>query len=1038
MASPSRCAHVAIPLLLVWTLASGVAVAADTTNLVVDGGFETATDPVPSGWTQHAASGGRVQIVTGTDQVHSGGRAVLLAPKAEPRNSSTFLFSDRIEVERGKRYRAKAWAKGKGAFALGFYQYSPKGGWLRGGGLGVVGATDQWRPHSLYYGNPPDDIGFVAVLLQVHGAGNEVCFDDVSFEVVALPAGAEGPPNGAVAADRPARGVAEGWAGPAQRMAIESDGRGGYCQRFDAGLLADDVRGDLKEEDAFNYRLASAVQPPAWASFSCDKFPVEPGTTYQIGLRLQARAIHTFHIKLRFFDLDGAPYSVGSGVRPYSTLGGTRDGTWAYQRLSCQATSPTDAGQAQIEFWCRCGGGTMWVDDLTVRSVLSPPVHPSHVATRWREDGDSVPAVPPSARRIRSAPAASPPPQSTVNETADAIDVALTNGVRLRVHRKGHRVLGIGAVSIGSVYLRNAQAPFMAPLVETTDGGEYVQCRYVGHEIGGSGQVMLRTELRDGNGRADRLTWHIAPHHVDVAGVGYDGLATWYTFSSRENGVLQIVERATWELGGSPVGLTVVDQNSYAGKNVFLLGERASYCTGSGVRFVSGECLDYQFAPEGALFAYFREPCYVRYQRMGTPEFVIYRDAHQFAGEKEVVTTPKYVLWAERGDRDLWARARDFAYARARGQAGVVRETPLPLTNVWTDWREMAKIGKSAYYQKIIDEFLPAIADCAFRRILVHETWEHGGCSPADLVINPVYGGEAALKKLCDAAQAQDIAVIAWYGPGHLWGRTPLFEQRPEFLLKGRDGKPPTTYCWPDITGVDLTGPWFEYAIGKLRGIRERTGLGGFWLDSYTNFTHGVKCATRELEIAQGDALIRFHAAIQQLGYITYTEASSDFGIKANGLPVGGLDSPTPSWPAPDELYDTSPYAGSWKEEYELQLAEGFVRDGWYFKALANRCVPFVHWRRFRDKPAWQRELAAANRAYNAAVPYMHVRQLLPDGAGVLWTSADGKVQILFAFTSQTMDLPDRKVVLLPDATPVEATEAGRFGLQAGKAYALR
>ena len=68
----------------------------------------------------------------------------------------------------------------------------------------------------------------------------------------------------------------------------------------------------------------------------------------------------------------------------------------------------------------------------------------------------------------------------------------------------------------------------------------------------------------------------------------------------------------------------------------------------------------------------------------------------------------------------------------------------------------------------------------------------------------------------------------------------------------------------------------------------------------------------------------------------------------------------------------------------------------------------------------------------------MHARRLLPDGAGVLWTSDDGKTQVLFAFTSQTMRVPGREVVLLPDATPVEVTGAGDASVQAGRAYVLR
>ncbi len=1013
---------------------------AETDGLIVNGDFEATTQAIPPGWTHHTGLGGTAQVVAGAGHVHEGKQAVLLKPKAEPTNSSTVLFSGRVKIEPGRRYQATAWAKGKGRFELSFYQYSPKRAWKSGAGLGVVRVTDEWQLFTLHYGNPPPEIGFVALVLQASGAGSEVLVDDVSFAVVDSPAGPEGPGNGEVRAKEAGQGRAAGWSGPAQRMRVEPDGKGGFCQRFDARMLADDARGDLKQEDYFNYPVASGVTPPTWLSFNCKPFPVEPGTTQEISFRLRADGIHTFHIKLRYYDRDGKPYDIDSGVRPYFQLGGTRDGTWGYQRFVCRATSPTTAGKAQIEFWCLCGGGSIRVDDLSLKSLVAPPIHPAYFTTEWQELGGALPTSrSPIRRKTPASPAVHLTSKPEVTETPESVEVRLTNGVRLRLRRQGELVLGIDQVSLGSLRFRNPNAPLLAPLVETAEGGKYATCRYRGYEVSARGEVVLRTELTGPAGAGDNLNWYFAPHEVIVAGLTYRGVSVRYSFRSATNHVLQIIDRATWELGGDPIGLTVVDQNSYANRNVFLITEDSPYCSGRGTRFVAGECLDYQFSPEGALFAYFEKPSFVRYQRVGTPEFVIFRDAHQFAATKEATTIWKHVLFADQGSHDLWLKARNFAYARAGKQAGIAKQTPLPLANVWTDWQELAKVGKDKYYQKIIDDYLPAVARCGFKRLLIHETWEHGGCSPSDLAINSKFGGEAALKRLCAAAREKGIEVVAWYGPGHLWAKSPIFEKRPKFLLKGRGDKPPTNYCWPSITGVDLTGPWFDYAIGKLKGIRERTGLAGFWLDSYTNFTHGVKCATRQLEVEQAGALIRFHAAIQQLGYITYTEASSDFGTKSNGLPVGGLDSPEPSWPAPEELVDTSPYSGSWREEHEVRVAEGMAERDRYFRYLANKCVPFIYWRRFRDQPKWQEKIAAANHAYYAAVEFMDTRQLLPDGKGVLWTSADGRVQVMFAFRDQEMSVPKgKRVYLSPELKPVASVAKKTARLKAGNAYLLR
>jgi len=1048
-----------LALAIAFAAAVSAAFGQDAT-LVANGGFEQTTGDLPTGWTRLKDG---VTVTAEAQHVRTGRQAVRLKPNAEPGqpHPSATLYSGKVRIEPGKRYRATVWAKGKGRVQLAFWEYGPQGKWLGGVGLGQVRVTEDWRPHVLHYGNP-SAAESVVVALDAGGAESEVFVDDVTLEVVGLPKGSEGPSNGEVRSDKAGRGAAAGWAGPANRLSIEPDGKGGFCQRFDARMFAADARGDLKTEGYFNWRVASAVSPPTWLSFHCEPFAVEPGATQEISFRLRADRIHALHLKLRHFDREGRPYDQTSGVNAYYQLGGTRDGSWNYQRFLCRATNPTTAGQAQIEFWCLCGGGSIWVDDLAIKTLVAPPLHPSAFTTEWQNHSGPVPKPKTRDRDPRTwllVEEPLPPKPPHVKETPSYVRVWLKTGVMLYVRRAGERILGISLVGLardpllhGGIrtmdegvvlfvkrgeHLRNGTPP-MAPLVETVEGGEYVACVYRGHELR-QDEVVLRTELRDSAGSADQLDWHFAPHEVKVGDLTYRGLAYWYSFRSVKNHVLQIVDRATWELGGTPIGLTVVDQNTYAGQSAFLLTEDSPYCSGNGARFVGGECLDYQFAPEGALFAYFERPCFVRYQRMGTPEFVMFRDAHQFAGTTEAVTTRKYVLWADRGSRDHWLEARDFAYAQARKQAGIVRDTPLPLANVWTDWRDLAQIGKGKYYQKVIDDYLPAIADAGFKRILIHETWEHGGCSPSDLAINSEFGGEAALKRLCDAARARGIEVIAWYGPGHLWTKTPLFKERPEFLLKGRGDEPPTTYCWPDITGVDLTGPWFGYAIGKLKGIRERTGLGGFWLDSYINFTHGVKCATRELEIRQAEAIVRFHAAIQQLGYVTYTEASSDFGIKSNGFPVGGLDAPEPTWPAPDEFADTSPYLGGWREEREIRLAEGLMEGDRYFRYLANKCVPFVYWRRFRDRPEWHAKLTQANRAYNAVVSFMDKRQLLPDDKGVVWTSADGRTRVLFAFEPQRLDAPAGcKAFLAPEMTPVALD--GRQGLEVerGKVYVVR
>lgn len=992
-------------------------------TLLVNGGFEQWKEHQPLGWTRLQGS---VTTATGAQDVRSGTRAVLLQP-GEKAPSAT-IYSKQVDVHPDKLYRASVWVKGKGKFALGLYQYTATGKWLGGAGLGPIAVKQDWRKHVLYYAAAGTEARKVCVALTASGARAQLLVDDAVFEVV-------NPRSSAVLRRVDHRAD---WVGPSNRLKQVRIRAKTYLQ-FDARMMPQDIkRVDLA--DYFNFPVASAAAPTTWVSFGCSPFAVQPGATYQIIGALAARDVHTFHIKVCYFDREGKPYATGSGVRPWYRLGSIREGTWPFQRFVCRLTTPVTASKAKIEFWCKCGGEVVWLDDLKVVQVPSVPIHPSAVKVEWNTKGSEPPPLPPQATRkplpvsfnVRATD------RSRVIRDGDVIKVILKNGVLVKVLLRGDRVLGVGEVAVGSILLRNPAAPPLAPLVETQSGGAYIACLYEDCHVSQDDSVVLRTRLLKANGDSDVLLWHFAPHEVDIADTHYKGLALWYSFESASDGVIQIVDRATWEIGGTPIGVTVVDQNTYATQNVFRISDASPYCSGGGIRFVAGECLDYQFAPEGAILGYFERPFFIRYQRTGTPEFVMFRDAYQFSGEKRARTPRKFIVWTQKGDLDHWAQVRDFAYRRARRQVSIMDQTLLPIANVWTDWREMAKIGKGKYYEKIITDYLPAIARCGFKRILIHETWEHGGCSPSDLRINSAFGGEKALKRLCDAARSHGTDVIAWYGTGHLWTKSPLFHQHPEFRLRGRNGKPPTLYCWPDITGVDLTGPWFDYALSRLKDIRSKTGLGGLWLDSYVNFTHNVKCATRKLEIEQANALVRFHSEIQKIGYVTYTEASSDFGIKSNGFPIAGLDTPEPVWPQPHEFYDTSPYIGPQGEPQETRLAKGLIDERRYFRYVANKCVPFVCWRALRNRLDWQRKVGEVNRAFNSVVPFMFRRRLLPARAGIEWTSADGKIRVVFSFRDGTVRVPANARVWEMPSHKLVPVRMRQFHCQQDKVYLIQ
>lgn len=1008
-------------------------------NLIANGDFELPGTGAPSRWHVDV-SAGATATVSGTG-ARSGSQGLVLQTPAEPADGHVYLWPvDVLKIEPHKRYRLQVWVRGTGRLNIGYYEYGPGNASLGGVWPGdeVVNTGEQWRLFEVYYGREDAQVEGVRPYISLVSPGNRVAVDDVRLEVVPLPSEPQGPANGSFSAPASAADGIPGWAGSAERLSLESDGGNGQCLRLDARLTAQEARGSLRPEDAFKWWPASSVITPPNPWLHSQPFAVEGGTAQELRFRLRARLVHGLQIKLSYLDRDGKPYGPNSLIGTYY-LGGTRDGSWGFETFTCHVTSPATASQAQLEFVCLPGGGSIWVDDVSCRSLLAPPFHWSKMTTAWGKGSEAPPAPTPAAHQPQPAPDLGPAPaQAVVAEGADGPVVRFPNGLNLKVLVTDTQVAGISEIALGTVRFRNPSAPPLAPLVETTEGGIYASCTYRGCRVAGDGSVVVDTELGVQNGESDRLEWHLAPHEVTVGTLTYQGLAYWYVFRSARNHVLQIADRATWELGGSPLGVTVVDQNSYAYQAAYPISADSTYCSVSGTRFVGGEALEYQFANDGALLSYFAHPAFIRYARTGSPEFISLRNDHQFGATLTAETVPTYVVYASKGSPDLWLRARDFAYDRARREVGIRRDVPLPIANVWLDWEEAAEIGADKCYRKIITDYLPVVARCGFKRIMIHDAWVGGGCGHTDLVANPEHGGEKGLKELCDAAHARGIGVIAWFGPGELSTKSPVLKEHPEFVLKGREGRPVTTYSWPDVTAVDLTGPWIDYALSHLRHIREATGLDGFWLDSYVNFTHAISCATRELEIAQAAALPRYHAEIQELGYITYTESSSDFGIKGNGLQVGGLDSPDPNWPVPEDFVDTSPYTGSWSTDNEVRLAEGLAEGDRYFRYLANKCAPLIYWRRFRDRADWLQKLATANLAYDSVVQHLDQRQLLPDDRGVKWISADGQTRVFFAYRAQSLAVPaGAKLLRMPEMKPASVSN-GSCQLEAGSVWLLR
>jgi hypothetical protein len=594
-----------------------------------------------------------------------------------------------------------------------------------------------------------------------------------------------------------------------------------------------------------------------------------------------------------------------------------------------------------------------------------------------------------------------------VTATRTALELQLGTGVTMRGVFEGDHFLGIGEVRLGSLRVHAAEAPPWAPLLQGAPAADYDRCELAGATLGAPGHadgVTLRLRLAAGDGPADEVEWRLWPQRtrlidLDTVGFGYS-----YAASSSSRTLQGLTDRTVWGLAGTADGLTVQTQQTYALENLFTLTRAGGSAGEGGLRFVHADPFDFQTGPEGSLVTYFDRPGFVNKLPAPTPWGVRVLDEFRVPWGPRLETGPKYVVFTSARGPNAWSVARDYCSDLVRQAYGIRRETPLPMVNVSRLQYDVKPESKTEL-RRVADEWVPEFKKLGFRRLYLGPLWEGIVCGPDRLEIGGKFGGEAALKYLCDRAHQSGLQVIEWLCPAHLWCDSSIFKAHPEYELKGPDGKPPTMYCWPTLRGVDLTTPHRQYFIDRVTGLHERTGLDGLWLDSYCSFTHFIQTADPQFPLRQGDALFRLHGALHRLGLVTYVEGCACHGIKSNGLPESMDDPENPTFPDPNTFYDTSPYTGPWYPEAEKTQAAHLGRGDHYYRYLANKCCVFIYYDAAKAVPGALETIGRANRDYNAVVAYMQRRILLPEDRGVQWNFG-GKPKVLFAFTDFDLSLP--------------------------------
>jgi hypothetical protein len=511
-------------------------------------------------------------------------------------------------------------------------------------------------------------------------------------------------------------------------------------------------------------------------------------------------------------------------------------------------------------------------------------------------------------------------------------------------------------------------------------------------------------------------------------------------------------------------------------------------------RFAYVQCFDFQTGPPGSLLMYFEDPTFIMsllHKERGRNLFQYFDDHWQAAGQA-LGTTWRYVVFhATPEAQDLWAgRNRwlgcwDFCAGHYRDKAGMTEGSPecgLSL-GYWT--RDMER------YNRFIDNvstllprmeelgfkywWLPMMNDCnmtADVQIVANMITSHNPCCPRDFRFAESVGGDARVRELVAQAEQSHLSVMHWVA-GHLaieCPTSPLLAEHSDWGAIGNAGLP---YCPATrvATSGDFNGPYGERFAANLEHWIRDLGLKDLFVDSYPNFMMMVVNYADEQLRPQQDAVLAIQKRCNDLGSQWYVEGESPFGISSNGLagPILGLGGGEServqnlhhdNWTL-DNFTGERQYV-LYKTSLRTDLADlkaGKIPLDLFYRLIAFK-APLGLGYELKDPMSeympdlgvtdeqipeyaltlldeFPLEFAELMHLYDRVRPLLGWGEMLPDYAGSLWESYDGKSRVVFGFEPTPVALRAGETVRREHGdTPPQVTD-GVLAVQPGHVYVL-
>ncbi len=587
--------------------------------------------------------------------------------------------------------------------------------------------------------------------------------------------------------------------------------------------------------------------------------------------------------------------------------------------------------------------------------------------------------------------------------------------------------------------------------------------RYAGRRDEGDATV-LRWTFEDDAGRAGTLEWVLGRATVDVAGQAFVGIG----LQVRAWG--PALNQATHVRLAFPVDVMPGDR--WLAQGFRWLTEDVADLEGTRA-YPRAEWLSrhqgfvFHTGAGRTLLAYFDRPTAatlaLREERARHSDVF---DIPLGAGGDVRTTATLYWLVAPVGATDRWAAAdawgavREWLAAEYARQTGIARLRPVP-TVVWiqpgeaeldADLRARAAdpdypSGEQGWFDRLVRTLVPRARDAGIRNLIVQPPWDNDAVHPEtpnasghaihELTVAPLFGGEAALGRLVEAAHRNDLWVTLWY-PSALSLFSPLIPKHTDWLSWQAIGVPDDG-GWGDVVGMDPRAGWNAYAVARLRALHARVPFDGLWIDSWPSLSvidyadplpRPVLPASLELLAAFSDLLLH-DLGIEGTGLLGLSQLYGDYETSAG-----------PPRPNEEQRRQHAALAG-----HEYMLLGGnagtYLDLPMYHRALASggminvANLDEVEALSAQDR-AWLRRVNLEHRRIVDRMDHRHL--LVQDGRwrGVAWTDAETGGAVVFAFgEGLTLDLGAAGVA--EDLTSGETVPFnGVFTARPWRTYTLR